>query len=99
MHHFAVDLLRKVRVQLLGESLQHFREALGCVEGLLLSNKSWWDTVDALAYQGMYVAPPRVPVKSLQFSTSSTFHDYPVHVCINSRWCSICQLRYLNPLK
>jgi len=44
--------MKAFRNSILGTSLDHFQEAVSCVEQLVTS-KSWWDTVDALSYPVM----------------------------------------------
>ncbi len=48
---FGVDLCQHFRKEMLGSTSDHFREAVTEVEACLTS-KSWWDTVDSLAYIG-----------------------------------------------
>lgn len=48
---FGVDLLIKCRDIVLGETEKDFQEAMGLAEHCVVT-KSWWDTVDAIAYQG-----------------------------------------------
>ena len=48
---FGLDLLKQFRKEVLGASMEDFDEAVSCVEQLI-TNKSWWDTVDALSYPG-----------------------------------------------
>ena len=48
---FGVDLLAQYRESLLGETEAEFREAVGVAEHCVVT-KSWWDTVDAIAYPG-----------------------------------------------
>lgn len=50
--YFSVDLLRRYRQELLGGGTStEFWAVMGCVERLICT-KSWWDTVDGLAYPG-----------------------------------------------
>ena len=49
---FGVDLMAQYRDLLLGTSEGDFHTAVGVVEHCII-NKSWWDTVDAIAYPGM----------------------------------------------
>ena len=48
---FGVDLLAQYRETLLGDTEEHFREAVGVVKHCVIT-KSWWDTVDAISYPG-----------------------------------------------
>lgn len=48
---FGVDLLVKCRGVVLGETERDFREAVSLAEYCVVT-KSWWDTVDTIAYQG-----------------------------------------------
>lgn len=45
---YAVDLVSKYRKEILGESEEEFVGAVSCAE-VLITNKSWWDTVDLVA--------------------------------------------------
>ncbi len=49
---FGTDFCQKFRKEMLGITDDHFREAVARVEAAITS-KSWWDTVDYLAYQGV----------------------------------------------
>ena len=49
---FGVDLCQQFRKEMLGSTDDHFRQAVSNVQACITS-KSWWDTVDCLAYQGM----------------------------------------------
>ena len=51
MQSFGCDLAQENRVILRGETEEEVKEAISCIKHLL-TNKSWWDTVDALSYQG-----------------------------------------------
>lgn len=52
LQYFSVDLLRQYRQDLLGGGTPaEFWAVMRCVESLI-STKSWWDTVDGLAYPG-----------------------------------------------
>jgi 3-methyladenine DNA glycosylase AlkD len=48
---FAVDLLFMCRSIVLGDTELDFHEAMGLAEYFVVT-KSWWDTVDPIAYQG-----------------------------------------------
>lgn len=48
---FGFDLCQQFRTEMLGSTSDHFTEAVTEVEACLTS-KSWWDTVDSLAYIG-----------------------------------------------
>ncbi len=47
----AVDLMCQFRDSILGETEEHFLAALGLAEHCVVT-KSWWDTVDTIAYKG-----------------------------------------------
>ena len=47
---YGVDLMSQFRKEALGETKAEYEEAIACAE-ILLTNKSWWDTVDLLASQ------------------------------------------------
>ena len=47
---YGVDLMSRFRKEILGETRGDFDEAMACVE-VLITRKSWWDTVDLLASQ------------------------------------------------
>ena len=50
--YFAVDLLRHFKQELVGGGTPvEFYEVMNCVQNLI-TTKSWWDTVDGLAYPG-----------------------------------------------
>lgn len=51
---YGVDLMTQYRSNALGETQQEYEEAVACVE-TLITTKSWWDTVDALACHSEYV--------------------------------------------
>ena len=54
MQGVGCDLASKLRATLLGESEEEFTEAVACVRELIV-RKSWWDTVDSLAYPGEFL--------------------------------------------
>lgn len=47
---YGVDLMSQFRREALGETKAEYEEAIACAE-ILLTSKSWWDTVDLLASQ------------------------------------------------
>lgn len=47
---YGVDLMSDFKKEILGETQAHFNEAIACAE-VLITTKSWWDTVDMLASQ------------------------------------------------
>ena len=47
---YGVDLASEFRKEMLGETRAEYEEAVECME-ILLTTKSWWDTVDLLASQ------------------------------------------------
>lgn len=51
---YGVDLMDQFRGNALGETQQEYEEAVACVE-TLITTKSWWDTVDALASHSEYM--------------------------------------------
>lgn len=55
MQAFGCDLAQTHRALLLGDATEdHFKEAMTCIQHLI-TNKSWWDTVDALSYPGRLI--------------------------------------------
>ena len=52
---FGTDFCQQFRKEMLGITDDHFREAVAQVEMSIMS-KSWWDTVDNLAYQGVILS-------------------------------------------
>ena len=51
---YGVDLASQFRKKILGDTLAEYEEAVTCAE-ILLTTKSWWDTVDLLASQSEQV--------------------------------------------
>ena len=52
---YGVDLASQFRKEILGDTQADYEEAVACAE-ILLTTKSWWDTVDPLASQREHVA-------------------------------------------
>jgi len=48
---FGVEVARKYRQELLGETEMEFNEAIDCAHHLI-TTRSWWDTIDMLAING-----------------------------------------------
>ena len=59
------DLLIKCRGVLLGETDGEFQEAMALAEYCVVT-KSWWDTVDAIAYQGEGKGRNKVEYRSIE---------------------------------
>ena len=51
MQGIGCDLAHQLRGVLLGETKQDFSDAMACMRKII-TQKSWWDTVDALSYPG-----------------------------------------------
>lgn len=71
---FGVDLLAQYRDVLLGETEAEFWEAVGVAEHCVVT-KSWWDTVDAISYPGIYR-----PCKCGCDTVDAISYPYTVHV-------------------
>ena len=80
--YFGLDLMKAFRNSILGTSLDHFQEAVSCVEQLVTS-KSWWDTVDALSYPGRSSAA-LCPLRPRHEATDSVHVHVLDHAIIGS---------------
>lgn len=76
--YFSVDLLRQFRQELLGDGTPAmFWGVMNCIQRLI-TTKSWWDTVDALAYPGT-----KLFLKGVLYRTCVRNCGSKSHVCVS----------------
>ena len=66
--YFGTDVAKKFNKELLGETELEFNEAIDCVHQMI-TNRSWWDTVDMLATGGN-TCTSCIPISMLILSCS-----------------------------
>ena len=72
---FAVDLMSQQKKSLLGESDREFSEVMAVAERCVVT-KSWWDTVDAIAYQVVGYFVKQRPSLGVPIMKTWIDHDY-----------------------